>query len=104
MSGRHKNHGSSRHSDLPIPPPPKVEPIPPTKVVKTHQGNIYTVEDKKYFSKYISWALQRDPLLTKSELVEKLAEKVRKSIMIPLWKLQFALFTIGAPPYSQLLE
>lgn len=84
MSGRHKNHGSSRHSDLPIPPPPKVEPIPPTKVVKTHQGNIYTVEDKKYFSKYISWALQRDPLLTKSELVEKLAEKVRKSIMIPL--------------------
>jgi hypothetical protein len=81
--GRHKDRGSSRLSDLPIPPPPEVEPIPPTKVVKSPQGNLYTVEDKKYFSKYISWALQGDPLLTKSELMEKLAENVRKPIMIP---------------------
>jgi hypothetical protein len=51
--------------------------------VKSPQGNLYTVEDKKYFSKYISWALQDDPLLTKAELIEKLAENVRKPIMIP---------------------
>ena len=80
---RDKDRGSSRHSDLPIPPPPEVEPIPPTKIVKSPQGNIYTVEDKKYFAKYISWALQKDPLLTKSELIEKLTENVRKRIMIP---------------------
>lgn len=73
---RPKDRDSYRHSDLPIPPPPEVEPIPPTKVVKSRQGNLYTVEDKKYFSKYISWALQGDPLLTKSELIEKLAENV----------------------------
>jgi hypothetical protein len=83
IHGGHKDRGSPRHSDLPIPPPPEVEPIPPTKVVKSPQGNLYTVEDKKYFSKYISWALQDDPLLTKAELIEKLAENVRKPIMIP---------------------
>ncbi|KAI0307696.1 hypothetical protein B0F90DRAFT_1676321 [Multifurca ochricompacta] len=38
--------------------------------------NRYTIEDKKYFSKYISWALQADPLLTKSDLIARLAEKV----------------------------
>ncbi|KAF8507208.1 hypothetical protein F5888DRAFT_1602957 [Russula emetica] len=76
MPGRHKDRGSSRHSDLPIPPPPEVEPIPPTKVVKSPQGNLYTVEDKKYFSKYISWALQDNPFLTKSVLIERLAENV----------------------------
>ena len=81
--GGHKDRLSSRHSDLPIPPPPEVEPIPPTKVVKSPQGNLYTVEDKKYFAKYISWALQGDPLLTKSELIEKLAENVSKPTMIP---------------------
>jgi hypothetical protein len=79
---RHKDRGSSRHSDLPIPPPPEVEPTPPTNVVKGPNGNLYTVEDKKYFSKYISWALQGNPLLTKSELIERLAENVRKPIMI----------------------
>ena len=81
--GKYKHRVSSRHSDLPIPPPPEVEPIPPTKVVTSVQGNIYTVEDKKYFAKYISWALQGNPWLTKSELIEKLAENVRKLIMIP---------------------
>jgi hypothetical protein len=47
------------------------------------KGNIYTLEEKKYFSKYISWALQVDPLLTKSELIEKLAKNVREPIMKP---------------------
>jgi hypothetical protein len=69
-----------RHSDLPIPPPPKVEPTPPREVAKSTKGNL-TVEEKKYFSKYISWALQVDPLLTKSELIEKLAENVREPSM-----------------------
>lgn len=69
-----------RHSDLPIPPPPKVEQTPPTEIAKSLKGNL-TVEEKKYFSKYISWALQVDPSLTKSELVEKLAENVREPIM-----------------------
>jgi hypothetical protein len=83
MHGKHKDRVLSRHSDLPIPPPPEVEPIPPTKVVKGLQGNLYTVEDKKYFSKYISWALQDNPFLTRSRLIEKLAENVRKPVMIP---------------------
>lgn len=64
-------------SDLPTPPPPEVEPIPPTKVVKTVRGNLYTVEDKKYFAKYISWALHVDPFLTKGNLIAKIAENVR---------------------------
>ncbi|KAI9461000.1 hypothetical protein BJY52DRAFT_1261678 [Lactarius psammicola] len=71
-----RHHSSSWHSDLPIPPPPGDEPIPPTKVVKGVRGNRYTAEDKKYFAKYISWALQNDPSLTRGELIAKLAEKV----------------------------
>lgn len=103
ISARRKHRNVSRHSDLPIPAPPEVEPTPPTEVVKSSMGNLYTVEEKKYFSKYISWALHLDPLLTKSELVRKLAEKVRKPIMEPEFGVQPVLF-IGAPPYSQLLE
>ncbi|KAH9984645.1 hypothetical protein BJV74DRAFT_848008 [Russula compacta] len=76
--GMRRHRGPSRHSNLPIPPPPEVEPTPPTKIVKTPRGrgNNYTVEDKKYFAKYISWALQVDPSLTKGELIAKLAENV----------------------------
>jgi hypothetical protein len=74
-------HGSTRQSDLPTPPPPEVEPIPPTEVVKTVRGNLYTVEDKKYFAKYISWALHVDPFLTKSNLIAKLAENVREFLV-----------------------
>ena len=66
-------------------------------------GNLFTVEEKKYFSKYISWALHLDPMLTKSQLTKKLAEKVRKPIMKPEFEVQPVLF-IGAPPYSQLME
>ncbi|KAH9982354.1 hypothetical protein BGW80DRAFT_1262927 [Lactifluus volemus] len=66
----------SRHLDLPIPPPPGAEPMPPKKVVKGPRGNRYTTEDKKYFAKYISWALQVDPTLTKNDLITRLAEKV----------------------------
>jgi hypothetical protein len=47
--------------------------------VGSPKGNLYTLGEKKYFSKYISWALQVDPLLTKSELVKKLAENVRET-------------------------
>jgi len=73
--------GSSRQSNLPTPPPPEVEPIPPTKVVKSVRGNLYTVEDKKYFAKYISWALHVDPFLTKGNLIAKLAENVREFLV-----------------------
>jgi len=79
--GTRKHRGPSRRSNLPIPPPPEVEPTPPTKVVKSVRGNLYTVEDKKYFAKYISWALQVDPSLTKTKLVAKLAENVRESFV-----------------------
>ena len=72
-----RHHSSSRLSDLPIPPPPEDEPEAPTKVVKGVRGNRYTAEDKKYFAKYISWALQDDPSLTKWEIIARLAEKVR---------------------------
>jgi len=74
--GGRRHRGSPRRSNLPLPPPPQVEPIPPTKVVKCVRGNLYTVEDKKYFAKYISWASQHDPFLTKSQIIAKLAENV----------------------------
>ena len=48
----------------------------PTKVVKGVRGNRYTAEDKKYFAKYVSWALQDDPSLTKGEIIARLAERV----------------------------
>lgn len=78
-AGMRRHRGPSRHSHLPIPPPPEVEPTPPTKIVKPPRGrgNLYTVEDKKYFAKYMSWALHVDPSLTKGELIAKLAENVR---------------------------
>lgn len=69
---------SSRHSAFLIPPPPEAEPIPPTKVVKGTRGNRYTIEDKKYFAKYISWALHLEPSLTKNDLLARLAERVSK--------------------------
>jgi hypothetical protein len=79
--GARRHRGPSRRSDLPLPPPPEAEPIPPTKVVRSPRGNLYTVEDKKYFAKYISWALKRDPFLTKGKIVAKLAENVRESFV-----------------------
>ncbi|KAI0271406.1 hypothetical protein BC834DRAFT_440785 [Gloeopeniophorella convolvens] len=71
-----KNRASSRRVDLPLPPPPEKEPTPPTKVVKSPRGHLFTVDDKKYFAKFISWQLHIDPSLTKSELIEMLGEKV----------------------------
>lgn len=73
-----RHHSSSWPSDLAIPPPPEDEPLAPTKVVKGIRGNRYTAEDKKYFAKYVSWALQDDPSLTRTEIVARLAEKVRR--------------------------
>jgi hypothetical protein len=52
--------------------------VAPTKVVKGVRGNRYTAEDKKYFAKYVSWALQDDPSLTKGEIIARLAERVRR--------------------------
>jgi len=72
----HRHRSTSRHPDSSIPRPPQIEPTPPTKVVKSARGNLYTAEDKEYFEKYISWALQADPLLTKNEIIAKLAENV----------------------------
>jgi hypothetical protein len=60
------------------PLPPEDEPLAPTKVVKGIRGNRYTAEDKKYFAKYVSWALQDDPSLTKGEIIARLAERVRR--------------------------
>jgi hypothetical protein len=76
-TGVHRHYSSPRRSDSSIPRPPQVEPTPPTKVIKSARGNLYTAEDKEYFEKYISWALQADPLLTKNEIIAKLAENVR---------------------------
>lgn len=72
-----RHHSSSWLSDLAIPPPPEVEPLAPTKVVKGFRGNRYTAEDKKYFSRYVSWALQDDPSLTKGEIIARITERVR---------------------------
>ncbi|KAH9009559.1 hypothetical protein EDB83DRAFT_2453145 [Lactarius deliciosus] len=71
-----RHHSSSWDPDLSIPTPSEDEPLPPTKVVKVVRGNLYTAEDKKYFVKYISWAIQNDPSLTKGEIIARLAEKV----------------------------
>jgi len=46
--------------------------------VKGVRGNLYTTEDKKYFAKYIPWAVQNDPSLTRGEIIARLAEKVRR--------------------------
>ena len=95
-----RHRGSPRHSDLPTPPPPEVEPKAPTKVVKSPRGNLYTVEDKKYFAKYISWALHVDPFLTKSNLIAKLAENVRELLVNV--ESGFKLCT-GAAPFCRVL-
>ncbi|KAH9037206.1 hypothetical protein EDB84DRAFT_1477015 [Lactarius hengduanensis] len=71
-----RHHSSSWDPDLSNPSPPEDEPLPPTKVVKVVRGNLYTAEDKKYFAKYISWAIQNDPSLTKGEIIARLAERV----------------------------
>jgi hypothetical protein len=79
--GARRHRSPTRRSNLPLPPPPQVEPIPPTKVVKSARGNLYTVEDKKYFAKYISWVSQHDPFLTKGQIIAKLAENVCESFV-----------------------
>jgi hypothetical protein len=94
---------SSRHLNLPIPPPPGAEPTPPKKVVKDSRGNRYTAEDKKYFAKYISWALQAEPSLTKTDLIARLAERVRRLFPTCGYGVCLETFT-GPTPHSRILE
>lgn len=64
------------HADILVPDPPSRSPTPPTKIhVGTH-GNRYTLEDRDYFIKFITWTLKQDPSLTKRQLCDLLAAKV----------------------------
>jgi hypothetical protein len=94
-----RHHSSSWLSDPAS--PPEDEPLAPTKVVKGIRGNRYTAEDKKYFVKYVSWALQDDPSLTKSEIIARLAERVRGLQNSGDW-IRYET-CIGAASYSQFL-
>jgi hypothetical protein len=76
--------------------------MPPKRVVKDSRGNRYTAEDKKYFAKYISWALQDDPSLTKGDLIARLAEKVRKLFPKYRYGVCFEAFT-GPAPHNRVL-
>jgi hypothetical protein len=63
-----------------IPDPPSRSPTPPTKIVPHNgRGNKFTPEDKDFFLKFVSWRLKEDPSLTRNDLCELLAEKVRLS-------------------------
>jgi hypothetical protein len=76
--------------------------MPPKRVVKDSRGNRYTAEDKKYFAKYISWALQGDPSLTKGDLIVRLAEKVRRLFTEYRHDVCSEAFT-GPAPHSRVL-
>jgi hypothetical protein len=96
-----RHHSSSWLSDLPIPPPPEDEPLPPTKVVKGFRGNRYTAEDKKYFSKYVSWALEMILLSRRVKLLPNLQKRYVDSEF--RWLGSMCEPCIGTTPYSQFL-
>ncbi|KAI0319863.1 hypothetical protein OF83DRAFT_1169850 [Amylostereum chailletii] len=86
----HVAPGSPRRSHQGAPPPffrltlkplstfptPTRPPVPPTKVVKTSLGNVYTPEDKAFFIKFILWEASRDPNITKTAVLSKLRKLV----------------------------
>jgi len=64
-------------ADISVPDPPSRSPSPPTKLQLGTHGNRYTAEDREYFIKFITWRLNQSPSLTKRQLCDQLAEKVR---------------------------
>lgn len=59
-----------------LPAAPTRSPSPPTLVIAGPRGNRFTDQDKDYFLRYILWALQCDPSLTRQELCNNLEVKV----------------------------
>jgi hypothetical protein len=58
-----------------IPIPPSREPTPPSEIVPTARGNLYTDADKEYFVKYVSWITSRAPDTPKQEILKQVAQK-----------------------------
>jgi hypothetical protein len=70
-------HLPAPNREVKIPDPPARSPTPPTKLVALKRGYKFTTEDQEYFHKFISWRLQQNPSLTRQEICELLAVKVR---------------------------
>ena len=69
---------SDPYARITIPSPLSREPSPPSRVVASGlKGNMFTQDDTDFMVKFISWELQRNPALTKSNLSYKLEAKVR---------------------------
>jgi len=64
------------NADLQVPEPPSRSPSPPTIVVPHSRGNKFTLQDREYFLKFISWRLKGDPTLTRQDLCAALAQRV----------------------------
>lgn len=65
------------HTEIKIPDLPSRTPSPPRRVVPGATGNKFTPEDRSFFIKYIQRRLMKNPDLSRRELCEELAEKVR---------------------------
>jgi hypothetical protein len=69
---------SDIRAHIAIPDPPSREPSPPSEVVLLSQkGNLFTQADTDFMLKFISWELQCNPTLNKSDLSHKLEVRVR---------------------------
>ncbi|KAI0041798.1 hypothetical protein FA95DRAFT_652253 [Auriscalpium vulgare] len=75
-SRRTMNSQSVPIIDTSIPPVPKRKPVPPTKVVPGVRGNQYTKEDREFFIDFVNWELYCDSSLSKTVLLDRLAQKV----------------------------
>lgn len=65
------------NAEIQIPQAPSRSPTPPRRVEAKGGTHMYTPEDKEYFLRFISWRLKRNPNLTRAELCDQLAQKVR---------------------------
>jgi hypothetical protein len=65
------------YAHITIPDAPSREPSPPSEVVAFSQKrNLFTQGDTNFMLKFISWELQRNPTLNKSDFSHKLEAKV----------------------------
>ncbi|KIM85135.1 hypothetical protein PILCRDRAFT_5501 [Piloderma croceum F 1598] len=64
------------YAHITIPDPPSREPSPPSEAVAfSPKGNLFTQSDTNFMLKLISWELQCNPTLNKSDLSHKLEAK-----------------------------
>ena len=72
------------HADLKTPEPPSRSPTPPTLVVSAGRGNKFTPQDRDFFLKFVSWRLKENPTLSRGELCDALAAKVRSRLQVTI--------------------